>query len=569
LIGHSFARRVRALSDQATAVALGDLTRRPLQDESSDEIGQMARAFKTMVDRIRTLITEIKESAKKESQRLEQLVGERTGQLGQRNAEMRLVLDNVDQGFVTLDRDGRLSQKCSRAVETWLGPPMPRIPFGDWLFQSDPEQLTMFELGWEALIEAALPRDLLLDQLPRRVVVKGRTIDLGYRPIEIETRREGVAPDAELPFDRLLVVMTDVTGELARVRAEQAQRELASAMERYARDRSSAVSFFEEARACCRQIGDGKLAGNDLLRALHTLKGNARLMGLVSFSSVCHQLETDYAADGALLDASRACLSTAWEETEQRLGFLFGATDKIEIAEADFAAVAQAVKGNASRADLLHLLEACRAESLATRFNYFADQARRIAESLDKLPVEISIDTGGLSLPRGMLGEFWATFVHVIRNAIDHGLESSEERAAAGKLEARRLALRARVEGEAFIVETEDNGRGILWESIRARARAAGLPALSRDDLVRALCVDGVSTSTQVSELSGRGVGMAAVRSACTITGGTLHIESEPGRGALIRFRWPARRVGVLGARVPTGAGLPVAAPRPALGRAT
>src|SRR5207237_7944676 len=67
LIGHSFARRVRALSDQATAVALGDLTRRPLQDESSDEIGQMARAFKTMVDRIRTLITELKESAKKES----------------------------------------------------------------------------------------------------------------------------------------------------------------------------------------------------------------------------------------------------------------------------------------------------------------------------------------------------------------------------------------------------------------------------------------------------------------------------------------------------------------------
>jgi two-component system chemotaxis sensor kinase CheA len=567
LIGRSFARRVCALSDQATAVAAGDLSRRPLQDESSDEIGQMARAFKAMVDRIRTLITQMKESAKQESQRLERLVEERTGQLGQRNAEMRLMFDNVDQGFVTLDRDGRLSQKCSRILETWLGPPMPRIPFADWLFQADANQLALFELGWAALIEAALPRDLLLDQLPRRVVVNGRTIDLTYRPIEMETRREGTAVDVELPFDRLLVVMTDVTGELARVRAERAQGELASVMERYGRDRTSTVSFFEEARVSCRLIGDGTLTGEELLRALHTLKGNARLVGLNSFSAVCHELENAVAAEGAVLDADRARLRAAWDEAEQRLGFLFGARDKIEIAEADFAAVARAVESNAARADILRMLEACRAESLATRFQYFADQARRIAESLDKLPLEISLEAAGLSLPRGALSEFWATFVHVIRNAVDHGLEGSDQRAAAGKPAVRRLALRARVESDTFLIEVEDDGRGIAWEAVRARARAAGLPALTKDDLVHALCADGVSTRTEVSELSGRGVGMAAVRNACAFTGGTLQVDSEPGRGALLRFRWPAKRLGVLGARLPT-APPSIAPPRAAPGDA-
>jgi len=191
LIGRSFARRVRAVSEQAAAVAAGDLSRRPVQDLSSDEIGQMARAFKRMVDRLRTLITQIKESAKKEAERLEQVVAERTHELNQRNAEMRLVLDNVEQGFVVIDRAGWLCQMSSRVVETWLGPPTPRIPFADWLFRGDPNQLAMFNLGWDALTKDELPRDLLLDQLPRRVELDGKTLEVAYKPIKGVPNKRG------------------------------------------------------------------------------------------------------------------------------------------------------------------------------------------------------------------------------------------------------------------------------------------------------------------------------------------------------------------------------------------
>src|SRR5262249_55467257 len=111
---------------------------------------------------------------------------------------------------------------------------------------------------------------------------------------------------------------------------------------------------------------------------------------------------------------------------------------------------------------------------------------------------------------------------------------------------ARRLLLRGRLEGDAFVVEIQDDGRGIDWQAIRRRARAAGLPHATASDLQRALCADGLSTRDSASELSGRGVGMAAVRAACTRTGGLLEVVSEPGRGTLVRFRWPAKRLGVI-----------------------
>jgi two-component system chemotaxis sensor kinase CheA len=546
LIGRSFARRVRVVSEQALAVAAGDLSRRPLQDNSSDEIGQMARAFKAMVDRIRALIGQIKESAKQEAVRLEQLVVQRTVELDHRNAEMRLVLDNVDQGLVTLTRAGLVSQGWSRVVEEWLGPPTPRVPFGDWLFQGNPEQLQMFEMSWEALLEGLLPRALLLEQLPRRANVGGRALELTYRPIDAQGRPAGAGDDE--PFEHILVVITDITAELARARTEQAQRELANVMQRYQRDRTSAMTFYEEAGACCRAIADGSLRGPELLRALHTLKGNAGIMGIGSFATVCHDLESAFAEERELSSDRRAQLAAAWADLEQRLGFLLRTTDKIEIVESELDAVVGAAASDMPRAELVRMLDACRAEPIATRLDYFADQARRLAESLQKLPLETIVEAGGLRSPRGALDDFWAAFVHVIRNAVDHGLETTAERIASGKQQVRRVTLRSRLDREAFVIEVEDNGRGVDWEAIRARARAARLPHATRADLVRALCTDGLSTRAGASELSGRGVGMSAARAACERLGGQLEVVSEPARGTLVRFRWPDNRVGVLDA---------------------
>lgn len=132
------------------------------------------------------------------------------------------------------------------------------------------------------------------------------------------------------------------------------------------------------------------------------------------------------------------------------------------------------------------------------------------------------------------------TFAHLVRNAVDHGLESSAERLQAGKSPAGSLLLRTVVRSDEFVVEIEDDGRGIDWRKLKERALRAGLPTESRTDLVDALFADGISTKDGVTDVSGRGVGMSAVRTACLRSGGRVRVFSEPGEGTRFQFTWPA-----------------------------
>jgi chemosensory pili system protein ChpA (sensor histidine kinase/response regulator) len=101
------------------------------------------------------------------------------------------------------------------------------------------------------------------------------------------------------------------------------------------------------------------------------------------------------------------------------------------------------------------------------------------------------------------------------------------------------LSLRASERDQRLIIEIEDDGRGISWERLADRARAAGLPGETRQQLVEAMFSDGVTTRQTTSDISGRGVGMAVVRAACVDTGGHYDVWSEPGRGSRFEFSWP------------------------------
>lgn len=126
-----------------------------------------------------------------------------------------------------------------------------------------------------------------------------------------------------------------------------------------------------------------------------------------------------------------------------------------------------------------------------------------------------------------------------MRNAIDHGLESPEQRALSGKVPRGRIQLRAVPKEGGLEVEVEDDGRGIDWELIRARARAQGMSAESPEELVEAMFTDGITTTERPNDISGRGVGLAALRTACRTLGIRLEVHSRPGLGTTFRFSLP------------------------------
>ncbi|MGJ3649721.1 chemotaxis protein CheA [Sphingomonas sp. GlSt437] len=159
--------------------------------------------------------------------------------------------------------------------------------------------------------------------------------------------------------------------------------------------------------------------------------------------------------------------------------------------------------------------------------------------------VSLAIDGADVELDREMIELMRDPLVHIIRNAIDHGLESPADRRAAGKRETGRLAVGARQSGNQIIVEIADDGRGIDTGRLVAKAAAAGvkseaeLRVMSERARLDLIFQPGLSTKDQVTKISGRGVGMDVVRANIEQIGGRIELNNRPGRGLTITIHVP------------------------------
>ncbi|HKE12467.1 MAG TPA: chemotaxis protein CheW [Myxococcota bacterium] len=162
--------------------------------------------------------------------------------------------------------------------------------------------------------------------------------------------------------------------------------------------------------------------------------------------------------------------------------------------------------------------------------------AREIAQRGGK-QVEVELRGVELELDRAILDRLGDPLVHLLRNAVDHGLEIPEVRRAAGKPDAGRVVIDARREKDQVRITVVDDGGGIDLDAVRAKAIEGGLllPALAEDlppeEIASLVFRPGLSTASEVSDVSGRGVGMDAVRATIEALGGRVELETDRGRG--------------------------------------
>ncbi|SEM38894.1 CheA signal transduction histidine kinase [Stigmatella aurantiaca] len=145
--------------------------------------------------------------------------------------------------------------------------------------------------------------------------------------------------------------------------------------------------------------------------------------------------------------------------------------------------------------------------------------------------VRLEVDGGALELDRSLLQGLREPLLHLVRNAVAHGLESPEERRRAGKPEEGRVTLAARLSGGRVQVSVEDDGRGLDLEAIRAQARARGWDVSDDTTAARLIFQPGLSTATQVTAVSGRGVGLDVVRSQVESLRGSVDVVFRPAEG--------------------------------------
>ncbi|MEG0773004.1 chemotaxis protein CheA [Clostridium sp.] len=190
--------------------------------------------------------------------------------------------------------------------------------------------------------------------------------------------------------------------------------------------------------------------------------------------------------------------------------------------------------------DLQDLVMKIRMLPLDVVFNRFPRMIRDLSLELGK-EIELVIQGQDTELDRTVIEEIGEPLIHLLRNAADHGIESTEERIAKGKDPVGKVKLIAYSEGTKAVIKVEDDGKGLDVKKIKAKAEKIGIntDGMSENDIKNLIFAQGFSTNEVVTDISGRGVGMDVVKTKISSLGGTVDAVSEVGKGTSFIIRLP------------------------------
>jgi two-component system, chemotaxis family, sensor kinase CheA len=338
----------------------------------------------------------------------------------------------------------------------------------------------------------------------------------------------------------------------------------------------------------------------EIARVLHTIKGEARLLGLAPIADIAHGLEelvTRIESEGVRSDLVAAVLAGLDEiqravGTEvlpaaeglasppeasavdvrvpvERLQNLTDMATQLALAQArtsalllDFEQLESEVDGRAA-ARIRHLVLRVREQARATDVmsTELLDHLRtlqlvRLSDGLVRYPravrelgvdlgkqVRLDLDVGSVEIDRGVLDELHEPLLHLLRNAVDHGCERPDVRQAAGKPPTCTIELRARIRGLTLLLTVQDDGAGISLDAVDRAARRRGLvddeASVAAEDLASLVFAPGFSTRANADQVSGRGIGLDAVKQRVERIGGRIALETWTGRGTRFSMQLP------------------------------
>jgi two-component system chemotaxis sensor kinase CheA len=511
---------------RATAVIAAGDRKLQVAIRSGDELEALGNAFNQMVSELNDSYARLEGL----NHNLEQRVEERTRELAHRNQELRVVLDTINEGLLSVTADGSLTPERSAMIDRWFGPPPGKTTFVEYMTNVDSSFGEAFKFGYEALQEAVLPIEVCLAQLPSRLSHADRRFAVSYLPLGMGG-----------PQDGLLVVINDITEQLKLAQQDTEQREQLAAFQGFTRDRTGFITFCEEAGQIVQDVTSGALDLVTQKRLVHTLKGNASLAGLTSMVQLCHDIEDE-------LEESRSvevtplvqALRGRWKMLTESLRVFFGERgDTVELSVRELNRLCEELGRGVDVAKVLQRLGGLRLESVEKPLGRLASHARALGERLGKGDAQVEIHGHGLRLDPMRWAPLWSDLVHVVRNAVDHGFETPDERLRVGKPQRPRLRLGGYLRENELVIEIEDDGRGIDWQAVQHSASEQGIIAESERDLTAALFAPGVTSRALVTSTSGRGVGLAAVYARVQELGGRVTVNTRPGIGTCWRFSFP------------------------------
>ena len=483
------------------------------------------RANNADLSRLRRALTESNE-------RLEVTVARRTAELRARESSLQLVLDATGEGLAAVDLSGSILAERSKAVTDWFGDAPPGTKLWDLLFPADTRAGMSFALAWEQLVSDVFPFEVAADQMPKVVVRDGRELELSFKPVREE--------DESLVS--VLVAIRDVTATRAAQRSEVLAREVQAVLSNTVADPRGFRRALVELGGLVNKACDAE-GGAEMRRALHTLKGNAASFGFSVLTATCDALESaSDGREGGLRTAEKEGLRSSWQRLLSGVDEAVGveALELLDVSRGEWKRLRAALERRAPHAQILQQIALWQDERAARPLRRLARQASQLAQHLGK-SLQVVVRDGGVRVDADRFAPIWGALVHAIRNAVDHGVESPDARTTSGKCAQACMELAASedIRTGMVTITVSDDGAGIDFDALRAVAERRGLRSKTKEDLVEALFEDGVTTRSEATEISGRGVGMSALRHACRALGGDVEITTDWRQGTTVRVWVP------------------------------
>lgn len=517
-----------------------------------------------------------------QNRQLERVVAERTLQLQEKNEAIQAMLSNMRQGLFTIVRDGTIHPEYSKYLEEiFASQKLAGINALELLFsraQIGPDILAQNKYAFEAIIDEEslnfdLNAHLLLSDYDATFGAQTKNLSLDWSPI---------VGDGDI-VNKLMVSVRDVT-QLKQMEAEarNKKRELdlisqliGVSSEQYLAFSESTTQFLAQCRESIevtQQYDAGIVAL--VFRNLHTIKGNARTYGLTYLGEVVHAAETEFASlkysterwQQEKLLSELSSVESIFAEYESLYFDVLGRGINSPTADKNTPwaprqtvtalqnAVAQlkAQFPQVATTNVLTLIETLINSADSVPFEQILTP---VIQSLDALSAVLTkpcprvvINASNVRIYNSAKPVLADVFMHLLRNALDHGIEPVQQRRALNKPEAGCIEITAQIQGQTLLLSVKDDGGGLNLDRLYASAVVNGYlakdSAVFNRDVAQLIFTSGLSTKEQASDISGRGVGMDAIREFLRDSHGEVELkllDIDPdicsiGQGAMAHF---------------------------------
>lgn len=518
---------------------------------------RLQKKYRAELDAKEGVIDELKKAQaelENYSRNLEKMVEERTAEIRGLNQKLKALLDSLDQGFLIFDQTGHCWEVTSKACEDVLE----TRPAGQkiWdVLKLPPKQQDGFSKWLTTLFMEMLPFEDLVGLGPQKYQhSKGKHIELDYYPIR----------NSDKQIEALVLVASDITSLVEA--QEQAEKEKAHAgfILKMFQQKRSFLSFYEESQNLMAELESLTAQSHtewnkeSLFRVLHTLKGGSASYSVRDVAAVTHELESGISRlieDPSSFNPDRwneltTQLKQQYEKFKHEVQELLGSTtqshvQKIEVPKPELSQILDLLE---SWAKTKHWAQSLKSqyltEPLQMSFDSYNYLVQKTAEQLHKKVSPLIFENPDFRWNYDPYKSFMTSLVHVFRNAIDHGLETPEERVSAGKPEVGEIRIHASETETAYEIKIADDGRGLNIFRIKQRMTEKGMDpqGLTTEQIALQIFEPQFSTKTEVTDLSGRGVGLDAVKHEVEKLGGHISLKFEENKGTAFIFHLPKKK---------------------------